>query len=148
MEFIVAIDTREQRPYAFPCPTVRKKLNSGDYSVLGMESLVAVERKSKVDAYGTIGKGRDRFVSELERLSEMEYAAIVVESSMAEFVIPPEASRLNPKSAINSLIAWSIRYGVHVFFADSRIMGQTVTLRILEKFYREKTRGFGKGSAE
>lgn len=81
-----------------------------------------------------IGRGRSRFIKELERMTELKYSAIVIESSLSSFTEPPRFSQLNPKSAFGSLITWSIRYGVHVYFADNRTMGNLLTLRILEKF--------------
>lgn len=138
-EFTIVIDTREQRPYSFQ-NSIERGLRAGDYSLAGAEDRVAIERKSKSDAYGTIGAGRGRFIRELELLSRYEYAAIVIECSLSSFMVAPARSELNPKSAINSLIAWSIRYGVHVFFADNRTMARALTYRILEKFYRERSK--------
>lgn len=96
-----------------------------------------MERKSKSDAYGTIGGGRKRFVRELERMAEMDYACIVIECSLEAFLRQPFRSRLKPNSAINSLIAWSVRYGIPIWFTDRRINGHAVTLRILEKFWKD-----------
>ena len=132
----VVIDTREQLPYEFE-DSITRTLQTGDYSIFGYEDKVTVERKTKADAYGTIGKGRARFIKELERLSEIDYSAIIVEASLSNFVEPPLFSQLNPKSAINSLLAWSIRYGVHVYFADNRVMGNLLTLRILERYWKK-----------
>ena len=135
------LDNREQRPYSFPCETVTRFLATGDYSILGLEDVVTVERKSKRDAYGTIGSGRNRFMRELDRMSRFSYAAIVVEASMSNFLIPPRHSKLNPSSAINSLLAWSVRYDVQVFFADSRALGAACVFRLLEKFWKYNTGG-------
>ena len=132
----VVIDTREQLPYEFE-DSITRTLQTGDYSIFGYENQITVERKSKADAYGSIGRGRTRFVKELERLSEIDYSAIVVEASLSNFVEPPRFSQLNPKSAINSLLAWSIRYGVHIYFADNRVMGNLLTLRILERYWKK-----------
>ena len=52
-ELIVAIDTREQKPYRFPRSEV-KTLASGDYSVVGLEDRIAIERKTKEDAYSSL----------------------------------------------------------------------------------------------
>ena len=132
----VVIDTREQLPYEFE-DSITRTLQTGDYSIFGYEDQITVERKTKADAYGTIGKGRTRFIKELERLREIDYSAIVVEASLTNFVEPPRFSQLNPKSAINSLLAWSIRYGVHIYFADNRVMGNLLTLRILERYWKK-----------
>jgi len=135
--FTIIVDTREQRPYEFE-NSIRRALPAGDYSLKGYEKKIAVERKTKTDAYGTIGKDRKRFIRELERLSSYEYAAIVIESSLRSFLDVPAFSELNPKSAINSLISWSIRYNIHVFFGCNRALSRALVYRILEKFYREK----------
>ena len=132
----VVIDSREKLPYEFEDSIVRT-LQTGDYSIFGYEDKVTVERKTKADAYGTIGNGRTRFIKELERLREIDYSVILVEASLRNFIEPPQFSRLNPKSAINSLLAWSIRYGVHIFFADNRKMGNLLTLRILERYWKK-----------
>jgi ERCC4-type nuclease len=133
----IITDSREKNPYKFKDSIVRK-LDTGDYSIQGFEYQVCVERKTKADAYGTIGNGRSRFIRELQRMSELEYSAIVIESSLSSFLEPPPFSQMNPKSAIMSLITWSIRYGVHVYFADNRELGMKLTKSILEKYFMAK----------
>jgi len=90
---VVVIDTREQCPYAFRglvsdartgrhpliVPTVVAGLPSGDYSLQGFESRIAVERKSLADLFNTLGQNRGRFQRELERLAQLNYAAVVIE---------------------------------------------------------------------
>lgn len=136
-EFIVAIDTREQRPYSFAFfPTETKTLKTGDYSIVGLEDRVAIERKSKIDAYGSFGRGRKRFERELQRLARLDYAALVIESSLIDFLTRPEFSRMNPKSAMASAIAWSVKYRVHVFFAGDRCHGAALTRHLLQKYWK------------
>ncbi|GJM43881.1 MAG: hypothetical protein DHS20C21_07230 [Gemmatimonadota bacterium] len=129
------VDSREQRPYQFDGAVVAG-LPAGDYSVLGLERQIAVERKSKADAYSSLGHDRERFEREVARLAEYAYPAIVVESSMARFMIPPPFSRLSPRSALCSLLAWSVKYRIPVFFADDRAHGEAATWHLLEKFVR------------
>ena len=62
----------------------------------------------------------------------------MVEAGLADFLRPPGFSRMRPKAAINTLVSWSIRYGVHVWFADSRRLARALTLRILEKFHKHR----------
>lgn len=132
---MIIIDTREQKPYWFPNSIV-KTLKTGDYSIAGLEDKVAVERKTKMDAYGSFGKGRKRFLKELKRLAGFDYSAIVIESSLTEFLNPPKYSELNPKSAIGSVLAWSVKYDIHIFFTDNRQMGNALTFKILEKYWK------------
>jgi ERCC4-type nuclease len=128
------IDIREQRPYRFARSTVAW-LPTGDYSLQGHEDRIAIERKTKTDAYSSLGHNRTRFQREWERLAQMDYAAVVIESTLPGFLSPPLFSRLNPSSAICTLLAWSVRYGVHVFFAGDRKHGNNVTRQLLNKYY-------------
>ena len=141
----IIIDSREQDPYFLrdtktECSTKIAKLDCGDYSVEGFETRVAVERKSILDACGTLGNGRDRFKREMERMNELMFAAIIIESSLIDFVnyIKSDETRpqINPKAAIQTLIAFSVRYDVHVIWAENRKFAARYTESILMKFYK------------
>ena len=147
---IVVIDTREQRPFAFPdgITTRRAALPAGDYSIEGLERRVAIERKSLADLYGTVGRtlkqrkhrgrGKTPFERELALLGTFDFAAIVVESSLETIVRhPPDYSDLKPKTVFACLIAWSQRYGVHVMPAGQRTLAARWTYRTLDRFWRE-----------
>ena len=139
---VIIVDSREQRPYEFTGALVRA-LPAGDYSLLGREDEIAIERKTHADAYGSIGARRDRFERELETLAGYDYAAIVIECSLPEFLKPPLLSQVHPRSAIGSLLAWSVRHRLPVFFVGDRAHGEAVTWHLLTKFAkeREKPRG-------
>ena len=142
---VVAVDTREQKPYRFPRSEL-KTLPTGDYSLVGLEDRIAIERKTKEDAYASLGQGRARFERELERLSRFDYAAIVIETSLPDFLHAPAFSRMNPKAAANSIIAWSVKYRVCVFFAGDRLHGNALTRQLLEKFWRYRNGDADAGS--
>ena len=145
---IIAIDTREQRPFTFQSikpaapDTVTQTLKTGDYSIVGLEDKVCVERKSLVDCFGSIGSGRERFEREMIRMSEMQYAALVIESSLSSiFVNPPRHTKMNPKSVFRTLIAWSQRYNIHVWPMWNRDAAEKVTYLILKRFYDDYVDG-------
>lgn len=133
--FTIAIDTREQAPYAFE-GSVTKTLPSGDYSIVGLEDRVTIERKSKTDAYGSLGHGRARFRREFERLSCFDYAVVVIEDTVQGFLHRPAHSKMNPRAAINTLIAWSVRYRIPVFFAGDRDHARALTQKLLQMYWR------------
>ncbi len=158
--FTIAIDTREQLPYAFEkieaprknsnkkekllyldLPTKITTLRSGDYSIVGHESSVAVERKSAEDLYSTVSQGRDRFTRELQRLNQMEIAWVVVESEFRELLeSPPKFTKFNPTALVRSIDAWQVRYPrVHWWFVPSRIAGEVKTFRLLYRWWLEMT---------
>ena len=144
-KLVVAIDTREQKPYRFARSEV-KTLASGDYSIVGLEDRIAVERKTKQDAYSSLGQGRARFERELQRLARFDYAAVVIETSLPDFLRAPAFSRMNPRAAARSMIAWSVKYRVCVFFAGDRRHGNALTRQLLEKFWRYQSGGANAGS--
>src|SRR4051794_5316741 len=92
--YTVIVDTREQAPYEFLRPikltrshyrkllTSRGALHTGDYSLAGLESRVAIERKSLGDLFGTLGRGRKRFEAELTRFESFEFAGLVIEAEL------------------------------------------------------------------
>lgn len=130
----IVIDTREQRPYPFP-GAVPGTLPTGDYSLLGFEDRIAIERKTKNDAYTSLGRERARFRREAERMSTLQYGAIVIEASVPDFLRPPLFSQLAPTAAMGSLLAWSVRFGIQVFFAGDRDHGAAITRQLLTKFW-------------
>lgn len=144
----VVVDSSEKRPYTFRryvesgrVLLLRANLRTGDYSVKGLENLIAVERKSKEDAYGSVAGGRARFLREFVRLSRMRFAAVVVESSILGFFHPPERSRMNPLSAFQTLLGWGVRFGVQVHFAGDRHLAEALTFNLLrhsERYHGER----------
>lgn len=136
----ILIDKREQKPYLFTgydCDILRRSTPTGDYTVLGLEDRVTIERKELSDCVSTVTRDRERFRRELERMRSYEFAAIVIEASAAKLAHGPYPhSRANPSSVFGSLISFALRYGVHVVFAGDAKMGEEYTFRLLEMFWR------------
>lgn len=143
-EFVIVADSREQAVYSWPgTPCIRAALPAGDYSVQGLEDRVAIERKSLIDAYGTFGRGRDRFERELAKLAKLDFAAVVIEASMLEALTrpPPKVQKFTPKHFNRAVIAWAERFGVHFFYCDCRALAQRQTFILLERFWRDVVDG-------
>jgi ERCC4-type nuclease len=148
--FTVIVDTREQAPYRFTnqktddekpliVQTTRRTLRSGDYSIDWLDSRVAIERKSHSDYLGSIGGGRERFENEIERLSQFDFAAVVVEADWREILAGmPGESQISPRVAARTAFSWSIRYGVHFYFMPGREVAESATFRLLEMFWRQE----------
>jgi len=136
---VIVIDTREQLPYQFPCTTVRAKLDSGDYSLLGYETRVAVERKRPVELFQCFTTDRARFEREYQRLASYERAVLVVEGDIEDCATRKNRwSNVNPKVVIKSLISWYAKYGVAPIFASTREMAEAFTFYVLEKYWLAK----------
>jgi hypothetical protein len=153
--FTVIVDSREQHPYSFTgfradarqgrkplmVPVEVAGLKTGDYSIKGYEGTIAIERKSKQDAYQTFCHEHDRFERELERLNALPgWAGIVVEASWASCIYdPPPHTKYLPKSFYRQVRAWQIRYrSVHWEFCDTRSWAERTVLRWLERYYRDQ----------
>jgi ERCC4-type nuclease len=129
----IRIDPREKLPYDIPGAKIRF-LDAGDYGVETSRGWGVIERKTKTDAYRSLGHMRERFRCEFERLAALDYAAVVVECSLPDFMIPPPFSELHPSAAIGTLLSWSVRYRVPVFFAGDRERGQWLTKYLLTRY--------------
>ena len=135
----IIIDNREQRPYEFTgTETETGTLETGDYSISGASHLIAIERKTADDLIGCLTRHRERFERELHRGRALQYFALVVESSLLELSNGHYRSMMKPKAAIQSLLAFSVRYDLPIFFAENRDFGQRVTESLLLKFAREQ----------
>ena len=133
---IIIIDSNEQLPYKFRAPSIRAKLPTGDYSIEGFEDKIAIERKEINDLIGCLTGGRDRFERELARGVAMDYFAVVVECSFSDIVSGNYRSKMLPKSAVQSLVSFSVKYRLPIFFCENRIYAQRFTESLLLKFFK------------
>lgn len=181
--FVVVIDTREQREWHFlgiasdaragggplTVQLVRRGLKSGDYSLEGHESRVAVERKSVEDFVGTLTQRRKRFVRTMGRLDRLAAALVVVEGgwdAVQAFVDErnartaadrlqrglPESRGLSLRSLVATVAAWQQRFrGVGWMFAPDRRFAEAYCFRFLERWWRDNmnaTSGSGDAANE
>lgn len=123
----VLVDTREQMPLGLArfdnwiagCRAAT--LETGDYSIEGMESLVCLERKSLVDLVGTLMHNRPRFFRELERMQAFPYRAILVEASYEDIKSPYKFTddvTAHPNGVSGSLDALEVRFGIPVLYTS------------------------------
>ena len=142
----IVIDTREQKPLRFDnMPAERGTLATGDYSVKGLEHLIAVERKSLDDLLRCVGRNRDRFKAELQRLRAFRFRVLVVECSAADIErggtdadVPRGGwrSRLQLAHVMGSLAAWTAQYGLPVWMAGDH----DAAARFVERFLYQAAR--------
>ena len=110
-------DCREQLPLDLhPLRVEVGTLATGDYSVLGLENVVAVERKSLSDLLGCIGGERERFDKEVQRLLAYPVRAIIIESTWGQIEAGNWKSKVTASAAIGSLLGW-IAAGVPIIMA-------------------------------
>jgi DNA excision repair protein ERCC-4 len=120
-EPVIIIDTREQEPLPFSRLKTRAgSLFTGDYSVAGLESLFAVERKSISDLVGCcIGQNRERFERELHRLRGFRFKRLIIIGSETQILKGHYHSNIKPQAVMGTLHAFEVRYDVPVVFCET-----------------------------
>jgi DNA excision repair protein ERCC-4 len=120
---VIIIDTREQAEFSFDpqlAATVRRALPAGDYSVVGLEGEVAVERKSLDDFVSTVIHARQRFRRELSKLSGYRAACVVVEANLLDILLGRYRGEAHPKAVLGSTLSILLDYGIPVYFCGTR----------------------------
>lgn len=120
---VIIIDTREQAEYSFNpqlAATVRRALPAGDYSVVGLEGEVAVERKSLDDFISTVIHARQRFRRELSKLAGYRAACVVVEANLLDILLGHYRGEAHPKAVLGSTLSILLDYGIPVYFCGTR----------------------------
>jgi DNA excision repair protein ERCC-4 len=129
----IIVDPREQKPYCFTTvQTIRKKLAAGDYSILGYEQQIAVERKSLDDLVHTVVRDGGRFRRELSVLDTYRFACVVIEGSLHNVYAGHYNSQASPQSIVGLICRLMIDFP-HVtwLFADKRPYAVEMTERLL-----------------
>ena len=115
---VVIIDTREQNEWTFAkLPSEPGSLDTGDYSIRGLEHLIAVERKSLPDLLACVGRERDRFKRELQRLRAYRFRCLIIEATYADLERGEWRSKIQPASVLGSLAAWTAQYSLPIWLA-------------------------------
>lgn len=82
-EITIITDTREQEPWTFSFfnfAIARQKLDTGDYSIVGLENQVCIERKKSVGELSiNLGSKWKQFSAELDRMIDFKYKYIICE---------------------------------------------------------------------
>ncbi len=117
---------------------MRRALPAGDYSVVGLEEWVAVERKSVNDLVTSLTRERARFLREMERFGAYDAACVVVEAELADVAAHRYRSRATPRSIVGSVITIGLRYRVPTYFCGSRSLAAAFTERYLVRYAQER----------
>lgn len=149
----LVVDTREKRPWfqapvrvegryrttIVTQPIKTAMLTAGDYSVGGMERIVAIERKSCSDLLSTITRGRKRFEKALARLQEFQWSAVIVECDWGEMVkYIHKFTNIDPNSVDGSILAWLVRFPtVHWIFRTTRALAEVTAWKALDRVWQE-----------
>ena len=125
-------DNREQCPLDLaPLAVEMATLQVGDYSVRGLEHIVAIERKELSDLIGCVGRERDRFEREMHKILAYPCRALVVEATWHDIEAGGWRGDITTAQALGSLLGWIVA-GVPVLMAgDHERAGRYVARMLL-----------------
>ena len=152
LKFNIIRDTREQKPLdMFTRKVIRKKLDTGDYSIEGHEDAITFEHKTIADLVGSCDyKQRERFKREYERMYLFDFAVVVIRGKEEDLLPycrklykqqypkylskakmaknkgykpprPPKRPEVRAMGVLGSMKQWRVRYGVHFYFIGSEL---------------------------
>ncbi len=115
---VLVQDSREQAGYQslFQTPCIVEGLELGDYSVVGLTDLIAVERKSLADLLQSVTHERVRFERELKHARHLHRFFVVVESGPSVILAGNyQHSKAHPNAVWATVMSWSTKYCPFVF---------------------------------
>jgi len=134
--FTVIKDTREQDGYFFSAfntcaGMVESKLDTGDYTIQGLEDKICVERKGCVEELAVnLGSKKYAFLNEIERMKPFPHKFIVLEFSLEDLIKFPEETRIRIKNKaslkitgkymLKCLMEFQLYDGVHIWFCGNK----------------------------
>lgn len=146
----VLIDTREKTPFLFPegnlCTgSVIKKLDTGDYTLEGLEDKLCIERKKVVSEIAQ-NITQERFKEELIRMTNFKYRYIIFEFDWSSVLNFPYGCGL-PKSVIrkvrcrgkfleHALIGLNMKYGIYTHYAGSTKNANKFCISIMDMVWK------------
>jgi DNA excision repair protein ERCC-4 len=137
----VIIDSAEHMGYTFGrftnwfSGTIRKRLPVGDYTLLGMESEIIVERKTLPDLVNSIIQERGNFISRCERLSSFKKKCFVIEGTLSLLKTPYTESQAHPNAVLGSIIAAQERWNIPIYFLDNFLLAEEFVASMLSKYH-------------
>jgi ERCC4-type nuclease len=157
--FIVIKDTREQDGYFFKeyntcAGMIETKLDTGDYSIQGLEDKICIERKGCVEELaGNLGVKKHAFMNEIDRMTKFPHKFIVLEFSLEDLLKFPKDSRIpsenknnikiTGKYMLKCLFEFQIQHNIHVLFCGSKYDAFLAVSSILKRINEMYNTGNG-----
>tara|TARA_E500000331_G_C17232807_1_gene703418 strand:- start:1078 stop:1545 length:468 start_codon:yes stop_codon:yes gene_type:complete len=144
-DFNIIIDTREQQAWEFPRhSTANKKLDTGDYSLGGLEDVLCIERKKSVSEIAS-NITEKRFEDVLERMTKYKYTYMIFEFSLTDVLMYPQGSeiprhkwkyiRISPNFILKKLSEYMVNYNIKIIFGDSPKNAEKIAMALMRRVY-------------
>ena len=144
-KLIIIKDTRESDRdiYTYSGPEwadkvllIRKVLMCGDFSVIGGEGNIIIERKTVSDLCGSFTHDRERFEREWQRALDIPHKFLLIEGKMRKIIDGDYRSGIHPHSLLASIMSWSVRYKYNWFTVDNAGQGEECVFWLLKNYLK------------
>jgi len=149
-KFDIVIDTREKIEHALNFVSskinniYREKLETGDYSIKGLENILCIERKASLaEFYKNITEAR--FWNEMQRMGNYKYRFLILQFTTSDIqAVPyslnvPKSSlvkmKITPQYIFRCISDIQVKYNVSVIFADNRNIVEQMILNVMKRVY-------------
>lgn len=157
-DFTIIVDTREQQPWTFEhYATAHRKLDTGDYSIEGLEDLLCIERKKSASEFAN-NIVESRFKDLIFRMSNIKYSFLLLEFDLEDLLVYPIGStvpkkmwdkiKVGPPFLIKNILELQINHNIIVYFCGDSSNAEKMAEYILKKiYYIEKVKKQGDNDA-
>lgn len=146
--FTIIIDTREQIPWEFGLHTTSKrKLDTGDYSIEGLENIFAIERKKSVSEIAN-NITEDRFKDVLNRMQSLKYKFMLFEFDLDDVYNYPIGSdipkkmwdklRISSKYILKYLSNIQVQYNIHIIYCGCSENAEKMAVSLMKRIYEKE----------
>lgn len=123
---------------------VSRKLDTGDYSIEGLEDKLCIERKASVVEFANnVGHDQVRFLKEIERMKDFPYKFMIFEFSLSDLMNFPKGSsipesdwgklKVTNKFMLKMIMEFQLYNDIHVLFCDSKKNAKWAVLSIIKR---------------
>jgi|694.fasta_scaffold92225_2 ERCC4-type nuclease len=144
-DFTIIVDTREQQPWSFDNFAVaNKKLDTGDYSIEGLQHLLCIERKKSISEFAN-NIIESRFKDVVIRMSQLKYSFLLLEFSLEDVLIYPIGStvpkrmwdkiKISPAFLLKNLLELQLNHNIIVYFCGNASDAEKMAEYIFKKIY-------------
>lgn len=156
-QYVVVKDTREQEGYFFnefnTCKgMVERKLDTGDYSIDGLEDKICIERKGCIEELAVnLGQKKHAFLDEIERMKTFDHKFLILEFALEDLLKFPDESRIPNKNKsslkitgkyiLKCLMEFQIYDGIQVVFCGNKHNAFLLVSSLLKRLNEKYTTG-------
>ena len=149
MKYLILRDSREKSAHGWHFSEYKNclgteviKLDTGDYTIKGLEDVLCIERKGYVSEFAR-NIVEKRFYKELDRMTEFRFPFILLEFDMTDVSLYPDNAmparqaqqcRITGKFIMRKIIEIQVQYGIPIILCGShgKNIATQIFLRVLD----------------